>query len=266
MGTQLRRLWLNLALLLLVAGLGGFAWWKTNQPEAMPDTLTALQRADITHIAMTRYQEDGKPETIRLERQGESWHMLEPRQLPVNPLRIRQLLTLLDETVDAYYDAAGKDLKQYGLEPGKASLQLNTETFVFGTDNPISHKRYILHGGKIQLVSEAAFGLLTGDVLDLAANTLVPVGATVKSVVLPAMYNAKAAGIVQNWQVADALRVEVLDKALASKGKVTLTMADGTAINLDLLSTEGDLVLGNAALGIQYVLPDVQRKNLFPAP
>lgn len=261
--TQLRRLWLNLALLVLVGGLGAVAWWQSSQPETMPETLLALTRADITRVMITREPGSAKPDIIRLERQGERWRMLEPKQVEANPTRISQLFTLLDESVVASYGATGKDLQQYGLEPGQVSLALNDETLLFGMDNPVSRKRYILHAGKIKLVSEAVFGLLTGEATELVANKLVPEGRSVKSVSLPEGYNTKAAGLVQNWQSADALRVEVYTEE-ASKGKITLALDDGSNLELDLLSDDGELVLANIVSGVRYVLAESQRHYLFP--
>lgn len=261
--TQSRRLLLNLALLVLVAGLGGLAWWQSSQPQKLPETLLSLTRADITRVTITRNPGTDKPDIIRLQREGERWRMQEPQQVDANPTRISQLFTLLDETVEASYDAAGKDLKPYGLEPGDVSVAFNDETLLFGAENPVSNRRYILVGDQLKLASEAVYGLLTGEALELVSNKLVPEGSKLKSVDLPEKY-ANKAGTLQNWQSADAIRLEAWDGEGESKGNITLTLEDGGKVGLVLLTTEGDLVLGNAALGIRYILPDVQRGNLLP--
>lgn len=261
--TQTRRWVLNLALLVLVGGLGALVWWQMQQPLAQPDTLLRLTRADITRVTITRELESATPEVIRLEREGERWRMLEPQQLAANATRISQLFTLLDEAVIASYDATGKDLKQYGLEPGIASLAFNDEVLVFGVENPISRKRYLLHEGKIKLVSEAVFGLLTGEAMTLVTNKLVPEGRTVKAVSLPDGFDASVAGLLQKWQSADALRVEAY-AGEASKGEVQLTLDDGKVLTLDLLSDDGELILANIVSGIRYVCAETQRNILLP--
>ncbi|WMP18929.1 DUF4340 domain-containing protein [Thiothrix lacustris] len=261
--THTRRLWLNLALLLLVGGLGALVWWQSNQPQKMPETLLTLTRADITRVEIVREPGSTKPDMIRLERTGELWRMLEPKQGATNPVRISQLFTLLDETVAASYDAAGKDLKQYGLEPGAVSVKFNDQTLLFGAENSLSRTRYLLHAGKIQLVSEAVFGLLTGEATALLANKLIPEGRSVKAVSLPDGFNAKAAGVIQNWQSADALRVEAYEGEV-SKGKVILTLDDGSQIVLDLLSDNGELVLANIVSGIRYIMAETQWRYLLP--
>lgn len=263
MTVQARRLLLNIALLLLVAGLGGVAWWQSSQPGKQPETLLGLTRADITRVTITRQPGQNPADTIRLERQGERWRMLEPRQADTNPARISQLFTLLDETVGGSYDAAGKDLSQYGLQPGEVSVAFNDETLLFGAENPASNQRYILHGGKLKLASEAVYGLLTGEVLELVSNKLIPAGRSLKNVRLPEGHIAKA-DTLQNWQSADAIRLESWDGKSEQKDHITLTLDDGSQVELAWLSDEGELMLGNTATGILYILPETQRSQLRP--
>lgn len=260
--TSQSRLFLNLALLLLVAGLGGFVWWKTNQTPQRPDSLLTQTRADITRVTITRSPSGDNPDVIHLQRTGEQWNMLKPKQMQANATRITQLFTLLDETVDASYDATGKDLVQYGLKPAAVSVAFNDETLLFGEENPVSHKRYILSGGKIKLASEAVYGLLTGDPLELASSKLIPEGSSIKEVILPEGFASKPETL-QNWQFADAVRLEALDGKPEGQ-QVTLMLDNGGKVTLVLLPDEADLVLANEALGVRYILPEPQRANLFP--
>jgi hypothetical protein len=261
--TQARRLLLNLVLLLLLVGLGGMAWWYSQQPEPQAETLLSLTRADITRVTITRELGREKPDIIRLEREGERWRMLEPKQVEANATRVSQLFTLLDESVAASYESEGKDLSQYGLTLGGVSIAFNDEVLQFGIENPVSRKRYVLHAGKIKLVSEAVYGLLTGEATALVANKLVPEGRSVKTVWLPEGFNTKAAGLLQNWQSADALRVEVYEGG-TSKGKIILTLDDASRLEFELLSTQGELILANIATRLRYVLADAQWINLLP--
>lgn len=263
MGTQARRMLLNLSLLLLIAGLGGFAWWQTQQTSATPETLLNVAKADITQISITRQPGTAQANTIRLEKQGEHWQMREPKAFPVNPTRMTQLFTLLDEAVQASYDATGKDLKAYGLEPGLVTVSFNNENLILGMENPVSHNRYLLHAGKIKLVSETATSLLTGTVENWLANKLVPPGRTLQQVTLPDGYNKKPETL-QNWRSADAIRIEAWDGKTTSHEQIQLELDDGSTVTLALLSQDGDLVLGHATAGIRYVLPEPQRNNLLP--
>lgn len=263
MGTQARRLLLNLGLLLLVAGLGGFAWWQTQQTAPTPETLLSVAKTDITQVSITRQPGTAQTNIIRLEKQDGHWQMREPKTFPANPTRMTQLFTLLDETVQASYDAAGKDLKTYGLEPGLVTVSFNNENLTLGMENPVSHNRYLLHAGKIKLVPEAVTSLLIGTVENWLANKLVPPGRTLQQVTLPNGYNNKPKTL-QNWQSADAIRIEAWDGKTTPYGQIQLGLDDGSTITLALLGQDGDLVLGHATAGIRYVLPEPQRENLLP--
>ena len=260
---QLRRLLVNLVLLLVVIGLGGFVWWyNTHATQPLP-TLLSLPKSAIKQITITRQLEGDKPEVIQLAKQGDYWYMQQPIHYAANPTRITQLFTLLDETVEASYDAAGKDLKPYALAPGQAALTLNDEKLVFGMDNPVSRKRYILHDGKIKLVSEAVFGLLTGDSIDLLSTKLIPPGRTIKQMSLPSAYTI-AGDTATKWQAADAIFVEKWDGQGESKGQIVLNLDDGSIVTLDMLTSEGEVVLGNRAAGLRYKLVEAQRQQLLP--
>ena len=264
MSTQIRRLWLNGLLLLIVAGLGGWVWWQQQQPAAVADKLVPLSKEAVQQITISRSLDQATPEHIRLVKQGEYWQMLAPKNGVVNPARVVQLFTLLDENVEASYDATGKNLTAYQLKPGNAALILNDQTLVFGMDNPVSHKRYVLHAGKIKLVSEAVFGLLTGEAADLLALQLAPPDHKVVQVTLPTGF-ANNADILFKWQEADAMRVETWDAASAPQdsAKVTLHLDNGQQLAFSVLSQTGDVVLGNAQMGVKYVLPETQRASLF---
>ena len=68
-----------------------------------------------------------------------------------------------------------------------------------------------------------------------------------------------------NWQSADAVRVEAWDGNDAGHGTITLMLDNGSELTLVLLTTQGELLLGNKTVGIRYVLPEVQRGNLLPS-
>lgn len=258
-----KRLYLNLSLLVVVLILGAIVWWQVSKPLSTAPSLLALTKADINHITIKRNLDKDKPETIRLVKQAEQWRMLEPKNYAVNPIRMAQLFTLLDEPVEASYPAQGKDLKTYGLQPGKVELSFNDQALILGDDNPVSHKRYILHQGSIKLVSEAVVGLLQGDVLDLLSTKLVPPERTLQQVTLPDTY-AKVAPLLQNWRLADAIQIEAWDGKGESKGQIVLSLDDGSQVNLSILNDQDEFILGNTSLGLRYKLVPGQMANLLP--
>lgn len=162
-GLRGSRFRLNGFLLLLVCGLAALAWWFSGQQQAGPVRLLNSTYEDIHLITLVRHQNAMDVDTLRFEKQEGEWQMVAPQQHPASVNQIRQLFTLLNEPVVAVYDSAGKDLAQYGLQPARLTLRFNNHQFVLGAINTVSGSRYVLHDNKIKLVSEAVYGLATGN-------------------------------------------------------------------------------------------------------
>lgn len=154
---------LNGLLLLVVCGLGVLAWWFANQQQSRAGLLFSGDYDSINLLTLERAEDATGVKKIRFEKKGDDWQMVAPHLRVANPIRIRQLFTFINEPVVATYDSAGRDLVQYGLQPGRLTLRFNDQQFVLGAINTVSGNRYVLHDNKIKLVSEAVYGLATGD-------------------------------------------------------------------------------------------------------
>lgn len=161
-GSVWARFRLNGLLLLLVCGLGGLAWWFSTQQQSRADLLFTGDYDSINLLTLERSANVTGVDKIRFEKNGDDWLMVAPYQRVANLTRIRQLFTFINEPVTATYDAAGRDLAQYGLKPGRLTLRFNNHQFVLGAMNTVSGNRYVLHENKVKLVSEAVYGLATG--------------------------------------------------------------------------------------------------------
>lgn len=250
-----KRLGWNLLLLLLVVALAGLAWWQAHRPAAPQPRLLNLSRAEVQQVIITRQPDTAQQSVLHLQRAGERWRITAPRQLATNPAKISQLFTLLDETVSASYPAEGKDLAQYGLQPPALKVQFNDSTLLLGAENPVSRQRYFLRDGQLMLASEAVYGLLNSDVLNWVSNRLLPEERAVKAVHVPEGLSVKRD--LDYWQSLSALRVEDWDGKDAGKGKITLTLDDNSEVELVVLSLGEEWVVGNPALQLRYVLPNL---------
>lgn len=266
-GVQGRRLLLNGLMLLLVAGLAGLAWWwqTAGNKAASVDRLLALDLSGVNTVEVDRNPATPGKDILRFQKEGSGWQMQLPKVLAANPVRMRQVLTLLEERVEASYDAADKDLQPYGLNPGQVVVRFNGEALVLGGNNPVSNRRYVLHDGKIKLVNEAVFGALTGEWLDFVALKLVPEGVSLQSVQLPAGFVSSPA-LVTAWQQAEAIRLEPLEATVSAegKGRIQLISADGTR-ELRVLETSDELVLADVQHGLRYIFPISQMGGLLPS-
>ncbi len=268
-GLQSRRLLLNFLMLLLVAGLGGLAWWFVNKPQQGPETLYSGALETINLITLERDSQVADAAKIRFEQRDGYWWMESPRKIMANGVRLRQLFTFLNEEVVASYDAAGKDLAKYGLQPAKVTLRFNDQQYVLGENNAVSQNRYILHDNQIKLVSEAIYGSVSGDWVNFVSLRLLPQGKAVKSVELPEGH-VRTDDLLNSWQNADAIRLEPSDAQVdyvqASRGRVVITFVDDEQLDFLLLSAGDEVELLQPDSGIRYFVPATQVEYLLPLP
>lgn len=262
----LRRLGVNLGLLVLVLGLAGLVWWQLQQKEQALQSarVLPLSLSEVNSVVVERKQE-GMDSKLVLKREGEQWQLVEPQQLAANPIKVRQLFTLLDEKVESSYPSAGKDLSAYGLNPAELSLSINGHQLVFGQTNPVSNNRYLLNAGQIQLVNEAVYSLLQEPWVNFVALQLVPDDFQLSAVQLPSGF-AELPQLVSNWKNAEALRIDSFDpqKLTADLPRVVLTGSSGTR-ELVVVNLKEDIVLADPVKQLTYVLPISQAAQLFPA-
>lgn len=263
---SMRRLGLNFVLLLMVLGLAGLVWWQLQQQEqqAQSARLLPLTFAEVNSILVERNLE-GVASKLELKREGEQWYLAQPVVAEANAIKLRQLVTLLDEKVEASYNRANKDLNTYGLASRELSVSFNGHQLVFGDTNPVSNHRYILNGEQIQLVNETIYSLLKEDWVNFISLKLVPDTLQLTAVQLPKGF-ADSAQLVSAWKTAEAIRVEAFDvqQVSADQQKVILK---GTTEDKELLilNLKDELVLGDALKQVAYVLPISQAAALFPA-
>ncbi len=135
-------------MLLLVAGVLGFAVWQTQQSDK-PVRLTNLSIEEIRQIDISALS--GK--SIRLNKTGDRWQI---NGLPADTGRIDQLLKIC-ETSSLLRFAAPSDLAPFGLEVPRIVLKLNDETLAFGTTDPVNGWRYVAYGGNIHLIADGFY-------------------------------------------------------------------------------------------------------------
>lgn len=271
LSVTMRRFGLNLVLLLIVLGLAGLVGWQLQQ-RAQPGQSTRLlplTLADLNSIVVER-QDEGVLSQLVLKRDGEQWSLVQPVLAEANPIKLRQLVTLLDEKVEASYPRANKDLTRYGLEPRQRMISFNGNELVLGDTNPVSNYRYILNGEQIQLVNETIYSLLTEAWVNFISLQLVPTTFQLTAVQLPAGF-AESPQLVSAWKTAQAIRLDALDPQAINPDlqKVILSSTTQQGVTehkeLLILNLKDELVLGDVTKQVAYVLPISQAAQLFPA-
>ena len=152
-----KRLLLNLALLIIVAGLVGFI---VSQDKEKGDQFKTLYDKSIGDDAKELLIHiEGKDDVV-IQQKDNIWTVVKPNKFIADKDKVRQLFTLLSENAESNYDIKGKDLSSYGLDRDKLSISFNGVKMIFGKLNEVTGKRFILKGDRMYLISETISGLM----------------------------------------------------------------------------------------------------------
>ena len=278
-----RRTLVNLALLLVAAGLAAFiALAPREVAEPQPVPLTAIDAAAVSRLEMQPRAGD----YIELARGDEGWRIVRPLDAPANEFRVLALLGLLGAPVHARFDAAPGELVRYGLDPPQVRVRLGETELALGDTEPLSGRRYVSHDGQVALVDDAHLrGLDTSAASFVSPALLGPapeiVGIRVPGLRLrledgrwltepahPETSTDRVVALVDAWRTAQAALVQPYDATLAWRDTVTVTL-EGGELEFDLLRGAHDIVFGLGERGVQYRLPRTAGERLLalaPAP
>lgn len=254
---MLKRTLLNLVLLFFVVALALFIWLQpfSGQQQA-PKRLFELAPYEAELILIQRKD---APD-IKLQKLDGAWQLVLPGRAPVNQERIKQLLTVLEEPIIASYDLEGKALSEFGLDPGKISLTINTEQATFGATNPVTLNRYILKDKKIYTIKEIVYGVLGSSVVNLLKHDLLPESSKVVSVSAPALFQPLDTDF---WTDIKAIDIADYSGDETIIGKITLELSDQSSTELDILAIKPALVFGRSDLRVKYTFDEKATSQLM---
>lgn len=158
-----KRFFLNLVLLLIVLGLVWFVYHQMHSSKRADTLYDDAMGSEIISITVFHQKDPlntGSAPTLEMQKNDGKWQITKPIYAEVDANKIKHLLTLLSERVDARYPVKGNNLAAFGLDQEKLSVSFNGVKLQFGTTNPVSHKRYLRKGDSIYLVDETVQGLL----------------------------------------------------------------------------------------------------------
>lgn len=260
---------LNLALLVLVTGMGTAAYYKQKTATPVKTKLVAVVPSSITHASIAY---PGKPEIV-LDRQGGLgglWRLTAPVQAPTDPLEILGITNLAAVESFNALPVAGLDLKQLGLAPPMRVITLNSTAIAFGDLEPLSGRRYVQVGNTVMLIEDPPSAALDAEYHDLLAKALFEPGQTIIGLQLPGQpaYSlglkgwqgpdgspapASVAKLVAQWQTAKAQNNETVESP-DSGDPITLSLKDGSQRQYIVASTDPQLSLYAPALKVRQVL------------
>lgn len=278
-----RRLLLNLALLLAVAGLGAFVFFP--RPPTAPPGVAVAPAVDTAAVRHIRIQRRDRP-PLTFARTGGVWRLTAPIEARANPLLMRALLELPRQRSRRRYATSGLRLARYGLAPPQASVYFGDERIDLGKDNPLDQRRYVRYDGGLYLIADRLGGLPQSPAANWVSLALLPPDARIVDLQLPTLrvraqrpagwtlqpapahYSAdQVAALLRAWQHATALRLTAATGPPATvRGEIRITFADGTRRRLQIVATQPELVLRAPAPGLDYHLPAAAAGRLLQLP
>lgn len=274
----MKRIYLNLVLLVVAGGLGAALWFGQKKEETGPP-LTALKQDAVTRIAV---EHPGKP-AIKLEKKDGAWWLVEPVQSATDKYETGGILSLADLEVKSRLDA-GVDRKALELDPPKYSVTLDDTRIDLGGVEPIKYRRYVASGDMIGVVDDPPSAALDADYSDLVSKAVVPEGATIRRIELPGLTLEKAADgawsvaqqpdarpaqvatLAESWRNARALWNAAEPEEGSTGDAVRIVLDDARTIDLVVQAREPQLVLASKALGVRYTLSKALVDELFTVP
>ena len=142
----------NLTLALVVGFLLTLHLWPGTQGQR---PLTDLDPDTVSSIRVER----GKRLHLGLQRDAGAWKMTHPDSAPATDQRVRQLLAITRAPVQQEFEPG--ELADYGLDPPSAVLQLDQQRLQFGDRDPGQDSRYVLVDGRIRVIDDVYFNLLS---------------------------------------------------------------------------------------------------------
>lgn len=266
------RLLLNLSLLIGVIAVGLFIANSPDESEADTIRLGGPNASDIKYILI---QSDGLSD-IQLQKTNEQWFMTSPYKVRANDVPINEILKLTNAISHSRFSAAGKNLRDYDLQPARASLHFNDDEYVFGNIEHINKRRYLLKGDTIHLVTDLFYHRLRTNTESFISPQLIPDNVSITALTLPDlvlnksaqddwMISGKSASdknsspdaiqiLLDHWQHKRAIQI-LPAKPTDSTKEILITFSDNSEIRFTLVQSNKELILIRADLGFQYHLP-----------
>ena len=140
----------QLAFAAVVLALLAAAWWQLRSDRAAaPDTLLAIDPAAITRVDLRI----GNASEHYLKRDGHWWRTDQSKLLRADDLRLGELTRIAAAPVQNWRSADSYDPAKIGLNPAKATLDLDGHALIFGSMTAIGQACYVRAGQQVAIVS-----------------------------------------------------------------------------------------------------------------
>ena len=277
------RLWLNLALLLLLGILVLVVVYEPGKEvEPPPTRLTQLTTDMVTHVYLKR--ETGQDIELVKEPDG-TWWMHNPYYLPANDFRVQSLLRLTQTESLSSHPLKELQTSTYGLDKPRAIVTFDrTEQIKFGDTEPLQQRRYVQAGDQLHTIVDTFYYQAASSPTSYLAYSLLPPGADIVKLVLPDLQLIIEGGkwqrtpqhtelsadasieLIDHWQHSQALKLRPTE---VKDGKADIEVYiknQADPIRFKLLQTENEISLIRLGMGLQYHIADDVYQRLITLP
>ena len=260
----MRARWLlNLLLLLVVAGLAALAYFRPGLDGPLPPpTLSQALPEQAQRVQIERL---GR-ETISMVRDAAAggWQITTPINLAANSFRIEPLLQVRRMVSRSSFAAVEVDLNQYGLSSPQVWLSIDDERYAFGGVEPLNGYRYVMIDHTVHLLSDRTLKYLLMSPYDFVALELLPA----KRELLTIRFDNRVINdelALAAWGEAHARRVSRYAESGSGSEveSLSLVLADGSTLQLDILMREPEFVLGVHERGVRYHFTEEEGERLL---
>jgi hypothetical protein len=137
---------LNLALLLLVAGLALFVYLRPKVDTAVTQQSYPVAAIDIGKVTKVSIEVPAKKAVVFEKQQG-LWMMLEPFKGRADPVEVGRIISIAIASSPEKLPA--NDPVRFGLDHPQLTLHLNDQDFSFGMYNPVGGDQFVAHGNAV---------------------------------------------------------------------------------------------------------------------
>ena len=272
------RLLLNALLLLLVAGIAAFLWFKPKKVEEKPTEykLSTQKPDDIKRIEVSLRK--GTPVVLELE--GEQWFITSPFRARADNFEARRLAELVRAVSDQKLPAT--DLGRFELEPPFATVALGKQVFTFGTINKLLKAQYVMTEGAVYMVNPQYAQAIPPQPERMADNRLwTTPEQQIVSVQLPKFKVEQVDGnwvitpkppitptqddlnrFIDEWKLSSGTLTEPA-KLKPGKEEAVVKMKDGKTVTVNLASRGTEYIVIRADEGLQWHLSRETARRMF---
>ncbi len=171
---------INIVLLLIVVALITFLFLETDEPTTATFKISSLSEQSISSIEISRITS----ESLAFKKINEYWYMVSPYKVRANAFYIESILRITQAKSSSQFTISTIDKNKFKLNPPQATLKLNEQLFLFGTNEQLNLNRYILTNEKLYLFPDRFFYLLNISTTGFIDHALIAQGEKITGIKL----------------------------------------------------------------------------------